>query len=109
MSHSARQKNMDSAMHSNTTNTPDPMRKVAAELNRSIEKRFNSLEIGMIVMHPSGKKVKIKSGYFLDPTNGRVSNYWHWNEVLIDGSLGADESGYGWKVNPEDIIAYAPK
>ncbi|HAS8541268.1 TPA: hypothetical protein I7730_15910 [Vibrio vulnificus] len=96
-------------MHNKADNTCNPMQKVAADLNRSIERRFNRLEVGMIVMHPSGKKVKIKSGCFLDPTYGRVSNHWSWNEVHEDGSLGAEGSGYGWKILPKDIIHYPSK
>ena len=56
----------------------------------------SSMEIGKEIKHPDGRTVKIKSGCFLDPIYGRVSNFWYWNEVLEDGSLGKEENGYGW-------------
>ena len=37
-----------------------------------------------------------REGCFLDPVYGRVSNFWYWNEVRADGSLGPSECGYGW-------------
>lgn len=54
------------------------------------------MRVGATIKHPDGRLVKIKSGYFLDPVYGRVSNFWTWNEVKPDGSLGKHESGYGW-------------
>ena len=43
--------------------------------------------------------IKVTSGCFLDPTYGRVSNWWTWHKVKPDGSLGRAISGYGgsWK------------
>lgn len=55
-----------------------------------------SMEIGKTLKHPDGRTVKIKSGCYKDPNFGRISNFWTWNEVLKDGSLGPDEHGYGW-------------
>ena len=55
-----------------------------------------SMKIGKTLQHPDGRTVKIKSGCFRDATYGRISNWWTWNEVLKDGTLGKDESGYGW-------------
>lgn len=55
-----------------------------------------SMAIGKILKHPDGRTVKVKSGCFHDLKYGRVSNWWVWNEVLEDGVLGPDESGYGW-------------
>lgn len=66
---------------------------------RSINEEFAStskMKVGKILKHPDGRTVKIKSGYFLDPVYGRVSNFWHWNEVRSDGTLGKEECGYGW-------------
>ena len=56
----------------------------------------SKMEIGATIMHPKGYLVKIKSGYFIDPIYGRVSNFWRWNRVNDDGSLGEEEHGYGW-------------
>lgn len=65
------------------------------ELNEEAA-RHSRMKIGKIMKHPDGRKVKIVSGFFLDPTYGRVSNFWRWKEVLPNGKLGKEESGYGW-------------
>jgi len=71
-----------------------PLTKLAHDIT---DKYFQqSMEIGKVLQHPDGRTVKVKSGCFRDPVYGRVSNWWTWNEVLPDGSLGLDESGYGW-------------
>ena len=57
----------------------------------------STLAVGKIVKHPDGRTVKIKSGCYRDPIYNRVSNWWTWNELLPDGLLGPDESGYGWR------------
>lgn len=70
-----------------------------SEKARSINKIIageSKMEIGAEIMHPNGYIVKIKSGCFLDPIYGRVSNFWRWNRINEDGSLGKEESGYGW-------------
>ena len=60
------------------------------------------LEVGMVTKHPDGRTVKIMEGQFLDPTYGRLSNFWYWQEVLSDGSLSSKkENGYGW--SPSEI------
>jgi len=52
--------------------------------------------IGDVVTHPSGRTVKIIAGQYWG-TFG-LSNFWHWREVLSDGSLAATiECGYGWR------------
>ena len=56
----------------------------------------SSMAVGKTVKHPDGRTVKIKSGCYLDPVFGRVSNFWYWNEVLADGTIGKEECGYGW-------------
>ena len=56
----------------------------------------SSMGVGKTLKHPDGRTVKIKDGYYLDPVYGRVSNFWSWNEVRPDGTLGKDECGYGW-------------
>lgn len=54
------------------------------------------MRVGKTLKHPDGRKVKITGGFFLDPTYGRVSNFWHWREVKTNGKLGKEECGYGW-------------
>ena len=55
-----------------------------------------SMEIGKVLLHPDGRTVKILNGCFRDATYDRVSNWWTWQEVLPNGTLGEKESGYGW-------------
>lgn len=52
------------------------------------------LSVGAVVKHPSGRTVKIVSGQYWGAFG--VSNFWRWREVLPDGTLGPEESGYGW-------------
>lgn len=56
------------------------------------------MTVGFGVVHPDGRLVLVTSGCFLDPIHGRVSNFWHWREILEGGKLGVDECGYGWQV-----------
>ena len=73
------------------------MNQLKSIVHEIIEETFScSMEIGKILEDLNGRTVKVKSGHFLDPDFGRVSNWWTWNEVLSDGSLGPDEQGYGW-------------
>lgn len=51
-------------------------------------------KIGDTVRHPSGRTVRIIGGQYWG-TYG-LSNHWTWCEVLADGTLGPEESGYGW-------------
>lgn len=70
-----------------------------AALGRSFNQELASqskMRIGQVIQHPDGYPVKVISGYYLDPTYGRVSNWWTWQRVNEDGSLGEQESGYGW-------------
>lgn len=76
-------------------NEPSPLSQLAAAFNQEAA-ASSSMEVGKTLKHPDGRTVKIKSGHFLDPTYGRISNFWTWNEVMPDGSLGSDECGYGW-------------
>ncbi len=70
---------------------------IACNINQSLRSYFcPTMEIGAIVDHPDGYKVKIIDGCYLDPTYGRVSNWWTWKQVKQDGSLGKKASGYGW-------------
>lgn len=52
---------------------------------------------GDIVTHPDGHKVRIDSGCYLDPTYGRVSNFWNWTVLDDDGKPSTEKGhGYGW-------------
>jgi hypothetical protein len=51
--------------------------------------------IGDVVLHPSGRTVKIVGGQYWG-TRG-LSNFWQWKEVLENGELGPKEHGYGWR------------
>lgn len=71
------------------------LEQIARNINQE-ESAKSQMEIGKVLTHPDGRTVKVKSGCYLDPTYGRVSNWWTWNEVKADGSFGQDESGHGW-------------
>ena len=73
----------------------DPLARIAQSMNAELASR-SSMQIGATIPDPNGRMVKVASGYYLDPIYGRVSNWWEWNEVLPDGSLGPTECGYGW-------------
>jgi len=55
----------------------------------------SQMEVGKIIDHPKGYKVKILSGQYWG-TYG-VSNFWYWARINKDGSLHKTVSGYGWK------------
>lgn len=75
----------------------EQLRAVARSINERARDYFcPTMKIGATVMHPKGYPVKIISGQYLDPIYGRVSNFWTWQRVNDDGSLGEKESGYGW-------------
>jgi len=59
------------------------------------------LRVGERVKHLDGRLVEITKGQFYG-TYG-VSNFWHWEEVLEDGSLGPEEHGYGWFVKENNV------
>lgn len=71
---------------------PDWVKELVAESFGS-----NHLRVGMVTVHPhTGRIVKIVSGDYW--TKHGISNFWHWREVLPDGSLSdVDEKGYGWQ------------
>lgn len=54
----------------------------------------SQMVVGKTLKHPDGRTVKIISGQFWG-TRG-LSNFWSWQEVCADGTLGPRESGYGW-------------
>ena len=65
-------------------------------------------EIGDVVMHPDGYKVKITGGQYWG-THG-LSNCWTWKKVLKNGKLSKDEySGYGWRPEPPKKKLPAPR
>lgn len=74
----------------------DPLARIAQRMNAELASR-SALYVGAVVPGPNGRTIKIASGYYLDPIYGRVSNWWEWNEVFPDGSLGPTESGYGYR------------
>ncbi len=52
--------------------------------------------VGDVVEHPDGRRVQIVDGRYWAPLG--FSNYWTWRELRADGTLGAPESGYGWRL-----------
>ena len=53
------------------------------------------MRVGAVIRHPDGRTVKITDGQFWGEYG--VSNFWHWHEVMPDGSLSDKrECGYGW-------------
>ncbi len=73
------------------------MTKVSPEMQKLVQDVFgkSTLEVGMIITHQkTGKLVKITRGSYWGAYG--VSNFWHWREVLPDGTLSKDEEcGYG--------------
>lgn len=57
------------------------------------------MQIGATVWHPDGYPVKVLDGCYLDPVHGRFSNWWTWQRINDDGTLGEKASGYGWREN----------
>lgn len=53
------------------------------------------LFIGGVATHPSGRKVYITGGRYMGDHG--YSNFWFWKELKEDGTLGEQESGYGWQ------------
>lgn len=51
-------------------------------------------EIGDVVDHPDGRMVKIVGGQYWGDHG--LSNFWSWQPVEKDGTLGKLEHGYGW-------------
>ena len=56
--------------------------------------RNNKLKIGKTVRYTDGRLVKIISGRYWGQYG--ISNFWSWQEVKADGSLGVIENGHGW-------------
>ena len=53
-------------------------------------------KIGDRVKRPDGRTVQITGGQYWGEYG--ISNFWHWREVLPDGSLSKiEEYGYGWR------------
>lgn len=85
------------------------------EIGRNLTRKYfgNSLAVGKYFLY-EGNPIKITSGYFLDPTYGRVSNFWYWRKIFPDGRLSDEEySGYGGDdsvfkpISEEDAFKYA--
>ena len=54
----------------------------------------STMKIGKVLKHPDGRIVKVVDGQYWGEYG--LSNFWYWQEVLPDGSLGIKECGYGW-------------
>lgn len=67
--------------------------RIAAAINAE-EAARSKMKVGEFIKHPDGYNVKVISGAYL--RNGRVSNWWEWQRVNEDGTLGPVEAGYGW-------------
>lgn len=52
---------------------------------------------GDVVRHPNGRDIRIDDGCYLDPTYGRVSNFWYWTFLDAEGKPTLEKGhGYGW-------------
>lgn len=69
------------------------MSAIARGMNNELAGK-SKMAVGKVVQHPDGYNVKVIDGAFL--IGGRVSNFWSWQRVNDDGSLGPVEKGYGW-------------
>ena len=49
------------------------------------------LQVGGRYVHPEDGVIEVTSGYYRDPTFGRISNHWHWMIV----ATGEPGHGYG--------------
>lgn len=78
-------------------NYNDPLANIAREINEGLRGHFcPHMRIGATIDHPNGYKVLVTDGRYLDATYGHVTNWWTWRRVNDDGTLGTEESGYGW-------------
>jgi hypothetical protein len=63
------------------------------------KKRINEPRANEVVWYIDNNKNKklviINSGQYLDSTYHRLSNFWYWQEINEDGTLGKEDSGYG--------------
>lgn len=80
----------------NVMNSDRALSEVVASMNESSAAK-SAMKIGEVITHPDGYQVKVLSGQYLDSTYRRVTNFWTWARVNEDGSLGEEESGYGWQ------------
>ena len=55
----------------------------------------SAMKIGALVRHPDGYLVKVISGRLWGEYG--ISNWWTWQRVNDDGSLGEEISGHGWQ------------
>jgi hypothetical protein len=60
----------------------------------------HGFSIGDRVQHTSGRTVEVVDGQYWGKHG--ISNFWSWREVLSDGTLGEQESGYGDALTPLD-------
>lgn len=71
--------------------------RISRGINEGLRSHFcPTMRIGATIQHPDGYAVKVLDGCYLDPIYNRVSNWWTWQRVNDDGTLGEPVSGYGW-------------
>ena len=72
------------------------MREAVADWVRALVDEVvpSHMEVGAELQHPDGRMVRVVSGCRW--SDGGLSNWWVWREVRADGTLGDEESGYGW-------------
>lgn len=54
----------------------------------------HQMAVGETLRHPDGRMVFITWGAYYGEFG--LHNWWHWQEVKGDGTLGPEEQGYGW-------------
>jgi hypothetical protein len=77
----------------------DWVKGIVDEVDR--ESGYARLEIGRYFKHPDGRTILVVKGQYWG-THG-LSNHWTWKRVLPDGSLGAEEWGYGIGFSKPDM------
>lgn len=55
----------------------------------------STFKIGDVRRHPEHGRIRITGGYYLDPTYGRLSNFWHWVKLDHRNNPCKEGCGYG--------------
>lgn len=79
-------------MHTSVACAYETPHDTAQRLAREEFGACSSWRKGAVVQHPNGYAVEITDGFFQNPQNGRVSNFWHWKRL----DTGEKGHGYGW-------------